>query len=141
MDVLNDDDRCRAQPRQPEERGAHRGRTLIDRGLELAADLLGDIEKGPQRPRREQRVTTAPQHARRTARLRAECANSRRLAHPGLPGDEHEPAAPRGGLSQRVTQVAENRIPLQESRSFRRSSRHHLILNVPFRPINPTSTI
>ena len=137
--VLDNDDRRRARPRQPEERGDHRGRALIDRGLELAAGLLGDIEERPQRPRREQRVTAAPQHARRTARLRAECTNSRRLAHPGLPGDEHEPAAPRGGLSQRVAQVAENRIPLQEPGSFRRSSHHHLIVNASFSLSNPTS--
>jgi hypothetical protein len=139
VDVLDDDDRRRARSRQPEERGDHRGRALIDGGLELAAGLLGDIEERPQRPRREQRVTTTPQHARRTPRLRAECTNRRRLAHPGLPGDEHEPAAPRGGLCQGVAQVAENRIALQEPRSFCRNSHHHLILNVPFSPINPTS--
>src|SRR5262249_3867462 len=106
------------------------------RGPDPPAGFLGINENGATRPGGDQRATPAPQHARRTARLRAECANSRRLAHPGLPGDKHEPATPRDRLAQRVTQVAENRLALQEPRAFRRSNRHHLILNVPFSPVN-----
>jgi hypothetical protein len=61
--------------------------------LQLAAGPLGDLEKRPERTRREQRVAGAPQDPRRLAALLAEPPQEGRLADPCLTADQqHLPA-------------------------------------------------
>ncbi len=92
VNVLEDDDRDLALELLHERR-----RKLVrPRGggcdsLELAAGHAGDVEKGAQRARGEQRVAGAPEETPLVLRG-AEPANERGLADPGLPPDEDEPA-------------------------------------------------
>jgi hypothetical protein len=60
--------------------------------FERAADDPGDIKKRTQRPRREQRIATAPKDARLPL-LVTEPAHKRRLPDPSLALDQHKPAA------------------------------------------------
>ena len=74
-------------------RDEHGGRgALRDDRAELAAGLLGHVGERPERTRRVQRVTGAPQQPDRST-PRAERPHERRLADPGLTADEHQPPA------------------------------------------------
>jgi hypothetical protein len=68
---------------------------LADHGAELAAQFVRDVHERAERARGEERVARAPQDPART-RAFAERPHQRRLADPGLAGDEHQPPAPVG---------------------------------------------
>ena len=56
--------------------------------LERAAEGLGDIEQGAQRPRREEGLAGPAQDPRLRSTVLAELAHECRLADPCLAGDE-----------------------------------------------------
>jgi hypothetical protein len=77
------------------------GRRATDhKRLEPAPNALGDIEQGPERPRCEQRLACAPQHACPGSAVVAEPAQQRRLAHARVARYQYEP--PRRTWSHRV---------------------------------------
>ncbi len=95
MEILEDDHR-RRPPRlakQCEKRREHLiaiGR--IERCAKRTLDLVGDVRQRRERPTRRSRIAPAPQRLDTFAEICAERLDERRLAHAGLPGDEHEPA-------------------------------------------------
>jgi hypothetical protein len=67
-----------------------------DRLGERAARLVGDVAQRPHRPRRDQRVAGAPQHAVPVG----ERGHQRRLSDPGLAGhDDHAPRRPHSSIA------------------------------------------
>ena len=70
--------------------------TAADELLELAAHGLGDLEQRAERPRREQSVARAPEHAGGRLVLVAELPHEGGLADARLAADEDEPAAAAG---------------------------------------------
>ena len=100
VQVLEHDDRWRAPPQLVEQRGQHVARpgAALDEVGQLAACLGGDVEQRPERPRRVQRLARAREHA--DGKVGAERVEERRLADPGLSGDEHEPPATALGHSR-----------------------------------------
>jgi hypothetical protein len=138
VDVLDDRDRRRTLPCHPEQRGRNLGRPLLDRGLQVAAARLGDVEERPQRPGREQRVAAAPEHRRRCSGLVAERADCGRLADAGLADHEDQPAVPLARLFQGVAQRVERRLALEQAWPLPcRSNRHAQIVTASAVPINP----
>jgi hypothetical protein len=84
-----------AQFRQERGERLMRPGTAPDQRPEFARHLLGDIEERPERPRREQRITSPPQNPGRLTALtedRGEPAQDRRLADTRLPAQQHQPA-------------------------------------------------
>ena len=87
------------------EQTPNRGGDLVGNGFPLhgvrqvAARGLRNVEQRPERAGCEQHVAGAPQHASGTLDLLAEPFDQRRLADPGLAGDECHPAA--AGLNHR----------------------------------------
>ena len=69
-------------------RGRRRAQLLRERAERVALVLAEDVAQRPQRPRRVERVAGAGQDP--AFDPRAERAHERRLADPGLAGDEHE---------------------------------------------------
>jgi hypothetical protein len=68
---------------------------LFHEALELAPRQPGDVEQRPQRARREQRVTRAPQDGSRVRLLGAEPPKERRLADSCLASEQNQATATR----------------------------------------------
>ena len=107
VEVLEHDDARRPAAQLARQRRDELARRRAVRGdrRELAADLVGDVDERPERARRVQRVAGPPEHPDRAAAL-AEGAHERRLADPGLAGDEDQPSAPL--RSHRAEQLVED---------------------------------
>jgi hypothetical protein len=75
--------------------------------LELPAGALGYVEKGAERPRREQRIAGSPQHARVAWVVVAETPQERGLPDAGL--STHENETPTGAALHGVHGLAQQR--------------------------------
>ncbi len=93
----------------------------LDELLELAAGRPCDVDEGPKRTRREQRLAGAPQDPGRRALLLAEPAHNRGLPHPRLAPHEHQPPLP--GLEHRRQQIAQDRQVVGSLEQLERLSR------------------
>ena len=102
LHVLEHEHGRRAPRELAQQHRRHLVRSCVARGdvREVATGVLGHVEQRAQGARREQRVARAPQDPRRSPVLVGEPARERRLAGPGLPGDEHQ--APARGADHRV---------------------------------------
>ena len=94
MHVLEDENRRRARSELIPQRRDHLTRPALGdhQRLKLSADALGDVKQGAERPRRKQRVARAPQHTRPARAFIAEPPHERRLAHPGVTPNQHQPS-------------------------------------------------
>jgi hypothetical protein len=99
VDIFEHHDRRRARLELSHQRrgNVERSRVGLHQLLELAARALGDVDEGPERTGREQRITGPPKDARAGRAVVAEASEQRGLAHTGLPTDEHQ-APTRAGL-------------------------------------------
>src|SRR5204863_9001135 len=79
-----------------------RSRLARHRLLELAARGLGEIEEGPERARRQQRLARSPQDSRGFSSSIAELLEERRLTDPGFATDQHQAPAPAVGRGVEV---------------------------------------
>jgi hypothetical protein len=88
------------------------GTAAVDEQRQIAACLERDVGERPERPRREERVATAPEHTR--AARRAEGAHEGCLPSSRLAADQHHPASASGRGGERPGQSVEQRRPLEK---------------------------
>ena len=98
MQVLEHDDQGSAQGTRQGREQVCRGRIVLGHRLELPACLRGNVEEGPERSRREQRLAGAGQHGHPCV-ARTERAYQRCLTYARLTRQEHQAPTARSAYS------------------------------------------
>jgi hypothetical protein len=97
----------------------------FEHGSELAPRVVRDVREGPQWPGREERVAGSREDPDVAVQLVAELLHDGCLADPCLARDQHEPTASTSRLGERIPQLLEHTVPLEQARLLgRRSNRH-----------------
>ena len=138
VDVLNDN---HVQPPGRADLGEQRTEQFLAAGAgpaavqQRAAELVGQVEQRPERPRREQAVAHAPRPAS-IRQVPAQPLDQRRLPYSRLAAEQDQPSLATGGLRRVLAQQRQRRLSLQQ----RRPGLDHLIAPGPHPRPSPVRT-
>ena len=108
-------------PERVEDRGEDgRARDLgVEQGAQRSRQRLGDVPQRSQRPRGEQGIARAPQHAGRVTVELGEALHERGLADARLAADQHHAPVPPAHLAESGAEGREHGLTLEKVHRFR----------------------